>query len=90
MVVAYGVLVHLSIMLHVFMSLYFSQIQQSAVYVCVTACFIIALPFLGKYTRSRAALLGKVKVKLSVDTMKAYCSSRGMAPLILNLAAGWR
>jgi len=69
---------------------YFSQIQQYAVYVHVTAYFVVAVAFLGKHTRSCTVLLGKVKLKLSVHTMKPNWGSRGMAPLILKLAAGWR
>ena len=74
----------------IYVTVYFSQIQQYAVYVHVTECFVIALSFLGKHTRSCTPLLGKVKLKLPVHTMKPYWGSRGMAPLILNLAAGWR
>jgi hypothetical protein len=71
-------------------TVYFNQIQQYAVYVVLTACIVIALPFLGKHTRSCTPLLGKVKFKLLVHTMKPYWGSRVMAPLILNLATGWR
>jgi len=83
-----GVFEHHVACIHV--TVCFSQIQQYAVYVHVTACFVIALPFLGKHTRSCTPLLGKVKLKLPVHIMKPYWGSRGMAPLILNLAAGWR
>jgi hypothetical protein len=72
------VLVCLSVMLPVFMSLCLSG---TAVH--VTACYVIALPFLGRHPMSCTALLGRL-VEVVCLLHEGMLGSRGMAPLILN------
>jgi hypothetical protein len=67
--------------------------QSDTTVCCICMCncmFYYCLSIPGQVYKVMCCIARKGKVKLSVDTMKAYCRSRGMAPLILNLAAGWR